>query len=199
MQEHTPKRIRVSVLLFLLLLSLLSPYLIREYERRTAFQWEEIVQPRWEVVVEQPLPISELEDMASDDVAEWKEMPEQMQEIAPDVKMEARSSLPVAVKNPEKMEMPEKPTVPEKKSTQRKSAALHLNVPDDLYEGKTAKWEEKQPVSLPDFFASEPVSPGRVQLGGRIIIDEEKKQQQADTTYLDTVKGAEISISIKTP
>jgi hypothetical protein len=37
-----------------------------------------------------------------------------------------------------------------------------------------------------------------VQLGGRLIIDEDKKKQQPDVDYLDTVKGAEVNISIST-
>jgi hypothetical protein len=200
MQEHTPKIVRVSMLLCLLLLSLLSPFLIREYEQRMAYQWEDIVQPHWEPVDEQALTVK-----VSEDVAEWKTIPAEGLEIPPAQMPEPVKVMPAAKTNHETPEHTKKAASAVKQEGRKKTVsspkvgALKFKVPDDLYQGKTAEWEEKSPAPLPDFFGPKKESPNRFQVGGRIIVDEEKKKQQPDANYLDTVKGAEINISIKTP
>ena len=50
MQEHHAKHLRISALIWLLLLALAFPYLIAYYERQQEFQWQEMVQPHWEAI-----------------------------------------------------------------------------------------------------------------------------------------------------
>ena len=73
-----------------------------------------------------------------------------------------------------------------------------MHLPDNLYHGQASEWEEKKPVTIPDFFAPKD-EPSRYQLGGRLIIDEDKKKQVPDASYIDTVKGAEVHIQVMMP
>ena len=75
---------------------------------------------------------------------------------------------------------------------------MTLKLPENLYHGQAAEWEEKKPLVVPDFFAPKKEGPSRYQFSGRLIVDEDKKKEQPDASYLDSVKGAEINISIST-
>lgn len=75
---------------------------------------------------------------------------------------------------------------------------MTLKLPENLHQGQVAEWEEKKPLVVPDFFAPKKEGPSRYQFSGRLIVDEDKKKEQPDASYLDSVKGAEINISIST-
>ena len=76
MQEHTAKKLRISILLWLLILALAFPYLIHYYEQQQVFQWQEMVQPHWEKEIVPATPIMQdsaiVQGSAAADVAEWK-------------------------------------------------------------------------------------------------------------------------------
>lgn len=188
MQEHTAKKLRLSILLWLLLLALLFPYLIHYYEQQQVFQWQEMVQPHWEEVVAPPAITVQGSTV---DVVEWKT-----------IEVEAPADKAVEVLPEEKVTNPNNPgqkKTSHKVVTVKKNNGLTLNLPDNLYRGQTAEWEEKKQMVVPDFFAPKKEEPSRYQLGGKLIIDEEKQKQQPDASYIDTVKGAEVNIQIKTP
>ena len=89
----------------------------------------------------------------------------------------------------------------DRKVAAKKNGTLALKLPENLYQGEVSEWEEKKPLVMPDLFAQKKKSE-RVQLGGRLILDEEpkkKQNQKEDAGYLDAVKGAEVNISIKVP
>ena len=48
MQEHIAKHLRISILIWLLLLAAAFPEVVANCERQQAFQWQEMVQPHWE-------------------------------------------------------------------------------------------------------------------------------------------------------
>ena len=81
----------------------------------------------------------------------------------------------------------------------KKNNKLTLKLPENLYQGKVGQWDEKKPLVIPDLFASKREE--RVHLSGRLIIDEEPRQKQTEesSSYLDSLQGAELNISIKVP
>ena len=198
MQEHIAKNLRISILIWLLLLALAFPYLLAYYERQQEFQWQEMVQPHWEVV---NVPVA----TAAQDVVDENAVKENTVEP---VVLETSALEPVAE---QKLEMPasEKPSVPiesnkkkviPKAVIKKKNSKLALRLPDNLYQGEVSEWDEKKPVLMPDLFAPKRESE-RMQLGGRLLMDEgtKKKQKAEDASYLDSLQGAEVNISIKVP
>lgn len=189
MQEHTAKRLRISVLLWLLILAITFPYLLHYYEQQHTYQWEEMVQPHWEVMAESPAPVQE--DTEEQDVPEWKNLPTDMP--TPDAPEKIPDNNVAVEKKTDQKKLAKKAPVV------KKNSGLTLKLPENLYRGQAAEWEEKKPVTIPDFFAPKKEDPSRVQLGGKLIVDEDKKKQLPDAGYLDTVKGAEFNIQISTP
>src|SRR6478735_6770038 len=190
MQEHIAKNLRISILIWLLLLALAFPYLLAYYERQQEFQWQEMVQPHWEVV---NVPVA----TAAQDVVDENAVKENTVEP---VVLETSALEPVAE---QKLEMPasEKPSVPiesnkkkviPKAVIKKKNSKLALRLPDNLYQGEVSEWDEKKPVLMPDLFAPKRESE-RMQLGGRLLMDEgtKKKQKAEDASYLDSLQGAE--------
>ncbi len=194
MQEHTAKHLRISALIWLLLLALAFPYLIAYYERQQEFQWQEMVQPHWEAVnvsvavvekdiVEKDVADKNIVEHAVLELAEIEQVPEQEPEV------------PAPVKPTMPNENGKKKIIP-KLVTKKKNNKLTLKLPENLYQGEVTEWEEKKTVVIPDLFAPKKE---RVQLGGRLIVDEEpkKKQKEEDASYLDSLQGAELNISVK--
>ena len=190
MQEHIAKNLRISILIWLLLLALAFPYLVAYYEQKKEFQWQNMAQPHWEKVIA-PTPAH------TEDIAEWKNL---------DVPAPV-PTLPVAeIAEPEKPVADNKPVLNKpvpKAVARKKSDKLTLKVPENIYQGEVAAWEDKKQVPMPDFFAPKKGDPDRFQFGGRLIIDEDNKKKKeseaADASYLDAVQGAEVNISISTP
>ncbi len=89
-----------------------------------------------------------------------------------------------------------RPTV--KTAVKTSGKPLKLKVPDNPYQGEPATWDNKKPAPLPDLFAPKQKEQSRLQLGGRLITDD-KKLKDPNATFLDTVEGAEINISVSTP
>ncbi|HSC75725.1 MAG TPA: hypothetical protein VLB90_05760 [Pseudomonadales bacterium] len=187
MQEHTEKYLRISALIWLLLLALTFPYLFHYYEQQHVFQWEDMVQPHWEKVIV-PTPAH------TEDVVGWKNL--DVPAVLPDMEIaEPKKSVPV-----------DKPVLNKpvpKAVARKKNDKLTLKVPENIYQGEVAAWEDKKQVPMPDFFAPKKDGPDRFQFGGRLIIDEDNKKKKeseaADASYLDAVQGAEVNISISTP
>src|SRR6478735_2541301 len=104
MQEHIAKNLRISILIWLLLLALAFPHLLAYYERQQEFQWQEMVQPHWEVV---NVPVA----TAAQDVVDENAVKENTVEP---VVLETSALEPVAVEQvaEQKLEVP----VPEKPS-----------------------------------------------------------------------------------
>ncbi|HQQ74654.1 MAG TPA: hypothetical protein PK031_05840 [Pseudomonadales bacterium] len=195
MQEHTAKKLRLSILLWLMFLTVVFPHLLQYYEQQQTFQWEKMVQPHWEVVASSPLVFEEA--LSVKDVPEWKSLdaPESIDTVPPDPVLPDK----VEEKNPDPENASARKIKSKTKTASKKSNHLTLNLPENLYSHQTAEWGEKPPVVVPDLFAPKKDNPDRVQMGGRLIIDENKKKEQPDASYLDTVKGAEVNISIKVP
>jgi hypothetical protein len=199
MQEHIAKKLRISILLWLLLLALLFPYLIYYYEQQYVWQWQDMVQPHWEEEVTPSA--TTVPGGAAADIPEWKNieaesLPEQAVEIN---NVDRVASQENPVQESPVQENPRQVKSKPKTAAANKKARLTLKLPENLYRGQTAEWEQKKPLVIPDFFAPKKEEPSRFQLGGRLIIDEDKKKQMPDASYIDTVKGAEVNIQIKTP
>ena len=220
MQEHSAKKLRVSILLWLLLLALGFPYAVDYYEQQQAFQWEEMVQPHWEVelVVRKDIGADRNGAIGARDVPEWKDLDveflpepeEEKQEQIPEppvtptlveTQTPAVTQAPIVTPAPPvapKITTAKKPPAPKKLAAAKKKSGMTLKLPENLYHGQAAEWEEKKPLVVPDFFAPKKEGPSRYQFSGRLIVDEDKKKEQPDASYLDSVKGAEINISIST-
>jgi len=205
MQVSVAKRIRITILLCLALFFLLLPYFLDFYSQRQAYQWEAMVQSHWQPEQE-PLPIAEL-GIAVQDVEEWKKLDDEMvadnlpdttssdSNLKTDVTLTDNKATPLAQKVP----------IQERKQSEqlasKKERKLTLVLPDNLYQGRQLDWEEKKPLVMPDFFSPKPESFDGLQFGGRLIVDEEKtkkKDNKVESSYLDSVQGAEINIQIKT-
>lgn len=227
MQEHSAKKIRVSILLWLLLLALVFPYAIDYYEQQQAFQWEEMVQPHWEVELaprkiigadKNAVVANRNDPVAARDVPEWKDLdveflPEPEQEKQQQIPEPPLTELPPVTPSPPVTQTPavtitppvtpktttaKKTPTPTKLAATKKKSGMTLKLPENLHQGQVAEWEEKKPLVVPDFFAPKKEGPSRYQFSGRLIVDEDKKKEQPDASYLDSVKGAEINISIST-
>ena len=193
--------LRLLGLLSALLLLLAVPLLIEWYERRQAFQWEIMVQPHWETLpAPLLLPSVEPDTLAAQDVVEWESLepepelvpePEPVPEPAPEPVASVQP--PAPVKPPPVTRKP----VPARAAAVKKDS-LKLKLPEDPYRGQPAEWEEKPVVVLPDLFAAKPAAPSRLELGGRLITDDEVEKNNPEADFIDTVKGAEINITIKT-
>ena len=227
MQEHSAKKLRVSILLWLMLLALVFPYAVDYYEQQQAFQWEEMVQPHWEVELvprkdigadRNAVVANRNDPVAARDVPEWKDLDveflpepeEEKQEQIPEppvtptlveTQTPAVTQAPIVTSAPPvapKTTTAKKPPAPKKLAAAKKKSGMTLKLPENLYHGQAAEWEEKKPLVVPDFFAPKKEGPSRYQFSGRLIVDEDKKKEQPDASYLDSVKGAEINISIST-
>jgi hypothetical protein len=205
MQEHIAKHLRISILIWLLLLAAAFPYLVANYERQQAFQWQEMVQPHWE-----PENVSVAIATAEQDVADESAVNKNtvepivletvaLEAVALETVVQQEPEMPVQEKSFAPIESNKKKVIP-KAVVKKKNNKLMLKLPENLYQGEATEWEEKKPVVIPDLFAPKK-GPERVQLGGRLIIDEEskKKQKEEDASYLDSLQGAELNISIKVP
>lgn len=192
MQEHIAKHLRISILIWLMLLSLAFPYLVHYYEQQRALQWEAMVQPHWQTIEYAPPT-----DVAESTNLETVTLDNSIAETA--VEKTASENIQGAV-----MPVPAEPvkTTPNKQikklASQKKNSSLHFRLPEDLYHGRAAEWHEKKPLVMPDLFAPKKESE-RVQLGGRLIMDEDTKTKpkEEDAGYLDSLQGAEVNISIK--
>ncbi len=227
MQEHSAKKLRISILLWLLLLALVFPYAIDYYEQQQAFQWEEMVQPHWEVELvprkdigadRNAVVANRNDPVAARDVPEWKDLdveflPEPEQEKQQQIPEPPLTELPPVTPSPPVTQTPvvtitppvipktttaKKTPTPTKLVVTKKKSGMTLKLPENLHQGQVAEWEEKKPLVVPDFFAPKKEGPSRYQFSGRLIVDEDKKNEQPDASYLDSVKGAEINISIST-
>lgn len=227
MQEHSAKKLRISILLWLLLLALVFPYAIDYYEQQQAFQWEEMVQPHWEVELvprkdigadRNAVVANRNDPVAARDVPEWKDLdveflPEPEQEKQQQIPEPPLTELPPVTPSPPVTQTPvvtitppvipktttaKKTPTPTKLVVTKKKSGMTLKLPENLHQGQVAEWEEKKPLVVPDFFAPKKEGPSRYQFSGRLIVDEDKKKEQPDASYLDSVKGAEINISIST-
>jgi hypothetical protein len=227
MQEHSAKKLRVSILLWLMLLALVFPYAVDYYEQQQAFQWEEMVQPHWEVELvprkdigadRNAVVANRNDPVAARDVPEWKDLdveflPEPEQEKQQQIPEPPLTELPPVTPSPPVTQTPvvtitppvipktttaKKTPTPTKLVVTKKKSGMTLKLPENLHQGQVAEWEEKKPLVVPDFFAPKKEGPSRYQFSGRLIVDEDKKKEQPDASYLDSVKGAEINISIST-
>jgi hypothetical protein len=226
-QQDPALRSRLTLLVPLLLLSVAVLFVIAYCQQQQVYQWEQMLQQDWQPPVDPiTLPAGEQEmqveapDMAtaiedtpesntiaiSDETAPPPSEPESpainSTSAHPQAKSPAEKPRPEKVR-PEKPKS-EKPTVkdaskPTTKSTVKTSGKpLKLKLPDNPYQGEPAVWDNKKPAPLPDLFAAEKREQSRLQLGGRLITDE-KKLKDPNATFLDTVEGAEINISVSTP
>ena len=214
MQEHVAKRLRISILIWLLLLALAFPYLIAYYERQQEFQWQEMLQPHWETVNAPPAIATAEQDIVDDNAVKGNTVePVEVEPVIPEPVVAEPEAVEPDVAEPEPAEpTPSSPKDSAKKKiiqkvdrkvdpkvVAKKNNKLTLKLPENLYQGKVSQWDEKKPVVIPDLF--EPKKEERVHLSGRLIIDEEprKKQTAENASYLDSLQGAELNISIKVP
>jgi len=193
MQEHIAKHLRISALIWLLLLALAFPYLLAYYERQQDFQWQEMMQPHWEAVNVSVAIVEK--DVAEQSVVE----PVVLESVEVEKVVEQEVEAPAPEKPAEPIESNKKKII-SKPVVKKKNSKLSLKLPENLYQGEVTEWEEKKPLVIPDLFAPSK-EPERVQLGGRLIVDEgpKKKQNEEDASYLDALQGAELNISIKVP
>ena len=205
MQEHIAKHLRISILIWLLLLAAAFPYLVAYYERQQAFQWQEMVQPHWEAE-NVSVAIATAEQDVADESAVNKNTVEPvvletiaLEAVVPETIVQQEPEIPVPEKLSVSNESSKKKFIP-KTVVKKKNNKLMLKLPENLYQGEVTEWEEKKPVVIPDLFAPKK-GPERVQLGGRLIIDEEPKTKPKEegASYLDSLQGAELNISIKVP
>jgi hypothetical protein len=207
MQEHIAKKLRLSILLWLMLLAAgCFLMLVDYYEQQQAFQWEEMVQPHWEAE-NISVAIATAEQDVADESAVNKNAVEPvvleavaLEAAVPETIVQQEPEIPVPEKLAVSNESNKKKVIP-KTVAKKKSTKLALKLPENLYHGEVPEWEEKKPVVIPDFFVPKK-GPERVQLGGRLIIDEEPKKKQNNeesASYLDALQGAELNISIKVP
>ena len=200
MQEHIAKNLRISILLWLLLLALAFPYLIAYYERQQEFQWQEMVQPHWEAVNVSVSIATAEQDVVDENAVKYNAVePVVLEAAVAESVVEQEPEVPV----PEKLSVfneSSKKKIILKTVARKKNSKLTLKLPENLYQGEVTEWEEKNPVVIPDLFAPKK-GPERVQLGGRLIMDEgaKKKPREEGASYLDSLQGAEVNISIKVP
>lgn len=197
-QQDPDTRSYLPLLLPLLVLSLVMPLMIEHYESQQDYRWENMLRQQWHPPVEPGiLPVTAREESpslpalasAGEDVQEWKSLAAPVgieTPVSPPVEPAAAKTKPAV-----------KPAAPAKKAAvPKKPESLKLRLPENPYHGALAKWEDEAP--LPDLFAPKPVSPGRLELGGRLITDDDVQKKNPEADFLDTVKGAELNISIKT-
>lgn len=209
-QQDPASRSRLPLLSCLLALALAFPWALDYYERQQVYQWERLLRQQWQPPVEPiSLPASPAEETllpplatAGDDVPEWKTLAE-VAEPEPEPEPE-REPEPEAVPDPPADAPPVKPAVsaparqpPVVARPTARTKGLQLALPENPYQGEVAKWEE--PAPLPDLFAPKAQQASRVQLGGRLITDDKVLEDNPEADFLDTIKGAEVNISIKTP
>ncbi len=204
MQKHNVMTDRAIVIFsFLLLLALVLTFAVREYEQRAAFQWQDMVQPRWEGVLEQQ-DILEAQTVRIDDMEvaaqpelEPKREPEIESKIEPAQKLETPPAPKPTIESAAKASVVAAKTVTQTKPSPQKAARLKLRVPDNLYKGHTARWESKKQPLMPDFFAPKAEDASSTEWSGKLIVEDDKKDSDQKSDYLDTIKGAEINFSIK--
>ncbi len=200
----------------LLLISLFMLFAVSEYEKSMAFQWESMVQPHWEgVVPRQPLLLPLASEKTDEITVSSKEEEEEEEEEKnppkpnklssevtqkiPVVKETAVVDKVVAKEKSSGISQEPKPLVAPKK-------ALRLRLKDDLYDGRSARWDIKKQKVMPDFFSQKQEEQRDVQLGGRLIMEGDdnstanrnnQNRNNGGNDYLDAVQGAELNISIK--
>lgn len=227
-QQDSLTRSSLPLLLPVLLLSLAAPWLIAFYESRQDYQWEQMLGQQWQPPVEPlALPATSTEQaleqgvpgMASADTPEWQllepvpEAPEESPLADPPPAEPAPPAATAPVAAPEqpqdeqrtaaarKAAVPPQVAQPKAKADNKapakpKPKSLKLKLPENPYHGEVAKWQEEPP--LPDLFAPKPAPPSRLELGGRLITDDEVQKKNPEADFIDTVKGAEINITVKT-
>ena len=193
-QQDPATRSYLPLLLPLLALSLAMPLMIEHYESQQDYRWENMLRQQWHPP----------ELAGGGDVQEWKSLADEP--AADVVVMNETPATPVEIEGPvappselaaAKTKPAVKPVIPARKAAApKKPESLKLRLPENPYLGEVAEWEEEPP--LPDLFAPKPASPSRLELGGRLITDDDVQKKNPEADFLDTVKGAEISISIRT-
>ncbi len=211
MQQRTVIR-SATIILGLLLMSVLMLFVVHEYEKNMAFQWEAMVQPHWEGVVPQRPLLLPLASEKTDEIIISPDTDEADNEVAAPVEKKPAVALvknivaekkTAEVKKAVEVKKNSPKPVPTQKTAGVPKRSLRLRVNDDLYYGHTARWEMKKHKVMPDFFAQKPEDQSGVQLDGHLLMDGDdnvsssKKNKNGDTDYLDAIKGAEINISIK--
>lgn len=215
-QQDSQARSSLPLLLPVLALSLAVPWLIEYYESQQDYQWEDMLRQQWQPAVEPiSLPVAAT-SLASADTPEWQSLQPVPVTAPPEPPLEEplleepQPPLPASSPPPETAQArkPQQPVArppavvqqasPPKTKTKAKPATrpLKLKLPDNPYRGEVAQWEEEPP--LPDLFAPKPAPPSRLELGGRLITDDEVQKKNPEADFIDTVKGAEINITVKT-
>lgn len=211
-QQDSLTRSSLPLLLPLLALSLAVPWLIEYYESQQDYQWEDMLRQQWQPAVEPiSMPVT-APALASADTPEWQSLQpvpsaapepplleEPREEPPPPLPTPALPPEPAQARQPQQA-VARPPAVAQQVSPpkpQAKPAArpLKLKLPENPYRGEVAQWEEEPP--LPDLFAPKPAPPSRLELGGRLITDDEVQKKNPDADFIDTVKGAEINITVK--